>query len=204
MLERRLATLSKMSAPEYRDTCLRRREKGILMGRNPPRGSGRDTLRDRRRRSMTGSAGDHLTSAIEAPPLFPRHSPKVFRGRADHHEETQERSGPWMGPRTMLSGGKQHELADRPHQNPAAVPIRGATAAKRPPARTTPSCAAALASSVALDAIPSSPPAEVLEQMAGAAQVYERLSAQGRELRFARDEPAAARRSRCAIAAGMC
>jgi hypothetical protein len=41
---------------------------------------------------------------------------------------------------------------------------------------------------VSFEAIPSSPPAEVLEQMAGAAEVYERLSAQGRELRFARDE----------------
>ncbi len=41
---------------------------------------------------------------------------------------------------------------------------------------------------VSLDAIPSSPPQEVLDQMAGAAQTHAALSAQGRELRFSRDE----------------
>jgi hypothetical protein len=38
------------------------------------------------------------------------------------------------------------------------------------------------------DTIPSSPPPEVLDQMASAAQTHEALSAQGRELRFSRDE----------------
>ncbi|HEY2767759.1 MAG TPA: hypothetical protein VGI76_05845 [Solirubrobacteraceae bacterium] len=41
---------------------------------------------------------------------------------------------------------------------------------------------------VALQTLPASPPPEVLEQMAGAAQRYDELTAQGRELRFARDE----------------
>jgi hypothetical protein len=35
---------------------------------------------------------------------------------------------------------------------------------------------------------PMTPPPEVLEEMARAAQTYEELSSQGRELRFARDE----------------
>ena len=42
--------------------------------------------------------------------------------------------------------------------------------------------------SVALDAIPASPPQEVLEEMASAAHNHEALRAQGRELRFSRDE----------------
>ncbi len=41
---------------------------------------------------------------------------------------------------------------------------------------------------VSHDAVPSSPPREVLEEMASAAHTYEALSSQGRELRFARDE----------------
>lgn len=38
-----------------------------------------------------------------------------------------------------------------------------------------------------LDAIPSSPPPEVLEQMAQAQRTYERLTAHGRSLDFGRD-----------------
>jgi hypothetical protein len=48
--------------------------------------------------------------------------------------------------------------------------------------------ATASAAAVSFDAIPSAPPQEVLDQMASAAAVYERLASQGRELRFARDE----------------
>lgn len=47
---------------------------------------------------------------------------------------------------------------------------------------------AATQPAVALQTLPSSPPPEVLEQMADAAQRYDELTAQGRELRFARDE----------------
>jgi hypothetical protein len=76
-----------------------------------------------------------------------------------------------------------------PMQNPAGrTSVRGSAATERLPESTAPSFAAALDSSIALDAIPSSPPPEVLDQMAGAAQTYERLSSQGRELRFAREE----------------
>jgi len=46
---------------------------------------------------------------------------------------------------------------------------------------------AAAQSSVSLQTLPSSPPPEVLEQMAGAAQRYDELTSEGRELRFARD-----------------
>jgi hypothetical protein len=70
----------------------------------------------------------------------------------------------------------------------AAAPMRGAAAAGRPTAPTSSYAAAASAASVSLDAIPSSPPPEVFEQMASAAGTYDQLSAQGRELRFARDE----------------
>lgn len=44
-----------------------------------------------------------------------------------------------------------------------------------------------IAETIALDALPGSPPAEVLQEMVNAGAVYDRLSAQGRELRFARD-----------------
>ncbi len=46
----------------------------------------------------------------------------------------------------------------------------------------------ALEPAISLDAFPSSPPPEVLEQMGSAARTYETLCSQGRELRFARDE----------------
>ena len=46
----------------------------------------------------------------------------------------------------------------------------------------------ALEPTVSLDAFPSSPPPEVLDQMGNAARTYEALCSQGRELRFARDE----------------
>jgi hypothetical protein len=67
-------------------------------------------------------------------------------------------------------------------------PVLRAAAASRPPGvAPTIHAAAASGPSVSLNAIPSSPPQEVLDQMAGAAQVYEHLSSQGRELRFAHD-----------------
>jgi hypothetical protein len=72
-----------------------------------------------------------------------------------------------------------------PLQNSAAgAPVSGSAAAERSPAS---SFASALDSSVALDAIPNSPPPEVLDQMASAARTYERLSARGHDLRFAHE-----------------
>ena len=94
----------------------------------------------------------------------------------------------------MLSGGKQHELAD--YAIPG-TPCRAAGAAHRcvEILRGTPEAPApqapppfALEPTVSLNTVPPSPPREVLEEMARAAQTYEALSAQGRELRFARDE----------------
>jgi hypothetical protein len=41
--------------------------------------------------------------------------------------------------------------------------------------------------SVSLDAIPANPPQEVLDQMAQAAQRFERITSQGKQLRFVRD-----------------
>lgn len=76
-----------------------------------------------------------------------------------------------------------------PPQGPAAAqPVR-ATEATRPSAAPQ-SAGAPFASelTVALDTVPSSPPPEVLDQMASAARTHEALSTQGRELRFSRDE----------------
>jgi hypothetical protein len=75
-----------------------------------------------------------------------------------------------------------------PPQGPAAAqPVRPTEVAgpSAAPQGATP-FASELA--VALDTIPASPPQEVLDQMASAAQAHEALSAQGRELRFSRDE----------------
>jgi hypothetical protein len=63
----------------------------------------------------------------------------------------------------------------------AAADIRAAGSPARPQRST------ATQSSVSLQTLPSSPPPEVLEQMADAAQRYDELTSQGRELRFARD-----------------
>jgi hypothetical protein len=76
-----------------------------------------------------------------------------------------------------------------PPQGPAAARPALPTAAARPSAAPQ-GAGAPFASelTVALDTVPSSPPREVLDQMASAAQRHEALSAQGRELRFSRDE----------------
>ncbi|HVR04412.1 MAG TPA: hypothetical protein VMS02_00105 [Solirubrobacteraceae bacterium] len=68
----------------------------------------------------------------------------------------------------------------------ANTAVQAPSAAERS-AASTGARAAGTGRPIALDALPSSPPQEVLDQMAGAAQIYDRLSAQGRELRFARD-----------------
>ncbi len=70
----------------------------------------------------------------------------------------------------------------------AAAQVPGTAATSRSAAPGSAYETVAMKPSVSLDAIPSSPPPEVLAQMAGAARVYDQLSSQGRELRFARDE----------------
>ncbi len=76
-----------------------------------------------------------------------------------------------------------------PPQGPAAarpvLPTEAAGPSAAPQGAGAPS---ALEPAVSLDTLPSSPPQEVLDQMASAAQTHEALSAQGRELRFSRDE----------------
>ncbi len=69
----------------------------------------------------------------------------------------------------------------------AAQPVRPVAAPSSSAAPRGTGAPFALAPAVSLDTVPPRPPREVLEQMAGAAQTYEALSAQGRELRFARD-----------------
>jgi hypothetical protein len=74
-----------------------------------------------------------------------------------------------------------------PPQGPAAAqPVCPTARSSAAPQRTA--APFALAPTVSLDAFPSSPPQEVLDQMGSAAETYETLSSQGRELRFARDE----------------
>jgi hypothetical protein len=62
---------------------------------------------------------------------------------------------------------------------------QGADGARRPEAAS--SAAAPMAPSVSLRTFPSSPPPEVLDEMASAARVHDALRAQGRELHFAHD-----------------
>jgi hypothetical protein len=76
-----------------------------------------------------------------------------------------------------------------PPQGPfAAQPVRTTDAARFSIAPQSIGAPFALEPAVSLDAFPSSPPQEVLDQMGSAAHTYEELSTQGRELRFARDE----------------
>ncbi len=76
-----------------------------------------------------------------------------------------------------------------PPQGPfAAQPVRTTDAARSSVAPESIGAPFALEPTVSLNAFPSSPPQEVLDQMGSAAHTYEQLSSQGRELRFARDE----------------
>jgi hypothetical protein len=76
-----------------------------------------------------------------------------------------------------------------PPQGPtAARPVHPTEAAKSSAAPQGTGASFASELSVSLNTLPASPPQEVLEEMASAAQTYEALSTQGRELRFARDE----------------
>jgi hypothetical protein len=76
-----------------------------------------------------------------------------------------------------------------PPQGPAAAQAANPTRAVRASAAVPGGGAPfALEPTVSLDALPASPPREVLDQMASAARTHEALSAQGRELRFTRDE----------------
>ena len=64
------------------------------------------------------------------------------------------------------------------------LPTEAARAAAGPQG----AAASAPVPAISLDTLPASPPQEVLEQMASAARTHQALNAQGRELRFARDE----------------
>ncbi len=86
-----------------------------------------------------------------------------------------------------------------PPQGPAAAQsVRPTDAARSSAASRSTGAPFALEPTVSLNALPASPPSlntlpasppqEVLEEMASAAQTYEALCSQGRELRFARDE----------------
>jgi hypothetical protein len=75
-----------------------------------------------------------------------------------------------------------------PPQGPIAIRPSFATGASRRP--VSPSASARASGSeptVSVDTFPSSPPPEVLDQMATAATAYENLRAQGHELHFSHD-----------------
>jgi hypothetical protein len=75
----------------------------------------------------------------------------------------------------------------QPPQGPiAAHPAPGAGGARRAGASFP--LAPANGQPVSLDTLPSSPPRQVLDEMATAARVHDGLRAMGRELRFAHDE----------------
>lgn len=75
-----------------------------------------------------------------------------------------------------------------PPPAPAAQSVRPTQTARPPAGPHGAGAPFALEPTVSLDTLPASPPQEVLDQMASAAQTHKALSAQGRELRFARDE----------------
>ena len=75
-----------------------------------------------------------------------------------------------------------------PPPAPAAQPVRHTTAVRPTTGPHGTGAPFALEPTVSLDTLPASPPPEVLDQMASAAQTHKALLAQGRELRFARDE----------------
>jgi hypothetical protein len=102
-------------------------------------------------------------------------------------------------PKSKAAHGRVREecFQEETSMSSPITPPQGPTAARPvPPTEATrPSAAlqgagASFASelAVSLETVPASPPQEVLDQMAGAAQRHEALSAQGRELRFSRDE----------------
>ena len=72
-----------------------------------------------------------------------------------------------------------------PTNGPAAIESVTPSAPGTGPVRASRTQAAQ--APVSLQAIPASPPAEVLDEMARAADVYDRLGAQGRTLSFAYD-----------------
>jgi hypothetical protein len=78
-----------------------------------------------------------------------------------------------------------------PPQGPAATqsapPVAGIGSFTRAAPQSS-GAPAAFEPSVSLQTLPSSPPQEVLDQMASASQIHAELSSQGRELRFSRDQ----------------
>jgi hypothetical protein len=74
--------------------------------------------------------------------------------------------------------------AEAPSRTSAAAEVAASSAVRGVVGGTRP---ASVDSSVSLEAVPATPPQEVLEQMAEAGQRYEALSAQGQELHFTRD-----------------
>jgi hypothetical protein len=96
----------------------------------------------------------------------------------------------------MAHGRDREERLQEGDRMSSQITPPQATATTRPPIGVVPQAAppsptaspAAAQPAVSLQTLPSSPPPEVLEQMAQAARTHAQLSAQGRELRFLRDE----------------
>jgi hypothetical protein len=99
------------------------------------------------------------------------------RDRKECFQEESGMSSPIAAPQGSTAAPAVGEI------RAAGVPTASQSAQRSAAARS-----AAAQSAVSLQTLPSSPPPEVFEQMAGAAQRYDELTAQGRELRFARNE----------------
>jgi hypothetical protein len=130
---------------------------------------------------MTGSAAGQLHVGAAAQPKRLKFSEDLSINMRKHKSEAAHG---WVREECFQEENSMSSPIVPLQSTAAGTPVRAGTAAEHP----TCSFAEALDSSVALEAIPSSPPPEVLDQMASAAQTYERLSSQGRELRFAREQ----------------
>jgi hypothetical protein len=108
-------------------------------------------------------------------------TPPIYMRKATNHTTSDMAQGQ----------GREQRLQEEDSMSSPITPSPGVTAAPTLSGRgispTRRAAAPFPPPAVSMDALPASPPPEVLEQMADAARTYEDLSGQGRELRFATD-----------------
>jgi hypothetical protein len=111
---------------------------------------------------------------------------QVSEKGVDYEGAYKARGGPWNGPRHMFSGRKRHMSSPiMPIQGPADLST--ATPADGSDAADFGTFVSELASSEAMLAPVASrgaPPQEVLDQIAAAGRIHERLRENGQHLRF--------------------
>ena len=155
------------------------------LSRGAPSGSGpTEPASDDYRPAVAGNGT--LSAGRSALPAGAMHPPrearlKVFVSDVDHTPRTEARGGPWTGPRKPFSGRKRQVNSPTP---PYIDPARPAP----PPVGPLDGLAAELSRREgpgAIDITRSSPPEEVLEQMAHADAINQRLREQGYQISFA-------------------